>query len=188
MQRATQIVVELLAKGTTPAEVAEITENSISAICQVQSKYADLIASKRSDSQLAVGGHSAVLDSIENQLAIKLQAMIPLEMDTSKIVNIMKTVNSMVRRDAGESGGTGSNVNVAVLQLPDHVRQSVKIVTNTNNDVVSVAGRDLTPASMSAIDKLAGITNGGEREQLTRTQAFDDVFGADSSRLIESSN
>ena len=182
MQRATQIVVELLAKGSDPAEVAELTGNTVSAICQVRAKYIEQITAKQADAQLAGASHSSKLDKIEGLLADKMIGMIALETDIMKVGNMMKSVNSMTRRDAGERGGaSGGTVvqNIVQLNLPQHLSNQIKVVTNTNNDVVAVDGRDLTPAAINQVNSMAGILTGDTHEQVERTTAFDDILQAE---------
>lgn len=183
MERATKIVVELLAAGTQQSEVAEITGNTPSAISQVATKYASSIAERQVDMSVGMGGHSTKLDGLETMLVNKLQAMIPLETDSMKVMNMFKTINGAARRDAGENPHAttsgGKQQVVVQLNLPQHMQQPVKVVTNPNNDVVSVDGRDLSPASISAVNKLANLSTGtGEMKDDSRKQALDDIMEA----------
>lgn len=184
MERATELVVELLSKNISQVEVARITGNTESAISQVATTYREQIQVGRKDQVLAAGVHGSRLDKLEALAADKLESCLDLETDTMKIANIFKTLNSAIRRDAGESGGSGGNTttntqNVVQLTVPQHLRATVAVQTNSQNDVVAVAGRDLTPASMRDINTLAGIETGAEsNETTTRNQAFDDIMQA----------
>ena len=183
MERATKIVVELLAAGTAQSEVAEITGNTASAISQVATAYASQIVKRKSDMTMATSSHSQKLDNIESLAATKLESLLAVETDTNKVLNIFKALNGAARRDAGESphnkaGNTTNNV-VVPLVLPTHMQEQVKVVTNPNNDVVSVDGRDLSPASIGAVNKLANLdTTNGADEHERRSQAIDDIMEA----------
>lgn len=181
MERATQIVIELLAKGSSQSEVAELTGNSASAISQCATKYHAQISAKQADSQLATTGHGKKLDRIESMLADKMIGMIALETDIMKVGMLLTKVNAAVRRDEGEVGGSGSrgtvvNQQVVQLQLSPHLQRTLKVITNSNNDVVAVDGRDLTPASMNHVNSLAGIESGGTIEKEYARQAHDDII------------
>lgn len=182
MERATELVVELLTKGITATEVARITGNTASAISQVKTTYADKILAGKAEAELAQGAHGARLDKLESLAASKLESVLDLETDSMKIARIFQTLNSAVRRDAGEAGGSGGNTitnttqTVVQLDVPAHLRAPIVVTTNSSNDVVAVAGRDLTPASMRSINALAGIVEGTSHEEAAKQQANDDIM------------
>lgn len=178
MERATQIVIELLGKGTSQAEVARLTGNTPSAISQVALKYPTQIAAKGADASLASGGHSAKLDRIEELCSNKLESLLVMETDIMKVTKVLQTVNASVRRDQGEVGGSAQHTNQTLVQLnvPSHLARKVEVITNTNNDVVAVDGRDLTPATIKDVNNLAGIDYGKQSESMVRTQAIDEIM------------
>lgn len=179
MERATNIVIELLAKGTSQAEVAELTGNTASAISQVASRYQQQIAEKTADATLAGGSHSQKLDTLESLITSKLTGMIALETDTMKVAKMFQLVNSALRRDAGErAGSAGGNTQQTVVQLnlPQQSMKEITVMTNSRNDVVAVDGRDLTPASITSVNSMAGLVHKESENEITRAQAFDDIM------------
>lgn len=179
MERATELVVELLSKNISAAEVARITGNTESAISQVKNTYIDKIAKGKADASLASGCHGKTLDRLEALVASKLEAVIDLETDSMKIAKIFQTLNSAVRRDSGETGGAGGNTviqTVVQLEVPQHLRQPVAVQVNSSNDVVSVAGRDLTPASIGSVKALAGLAEEQTHEEVISNTSHDEIM------------
>jgi predicted transcriptional regulator len=185
MERPTKIVLELLSKGCSQVEVAELTGNTESAISQVATKYATQLAVSRAEVSVATGAHGSKLDRLEALAAERLEGMMVLETDTMKLAKIFQILNGAIRRDSGEKGGSAgaasntTNTQVIVqLSTPAHLAKRVSILTNSNNDVVRVGDRDLTAASMSYVSALAGISHKEVLQDEIRRQAFDDILSA----------
>lgn len=177
MERGTRIVIELLAKGTTKSEIAELVGCSHSAVCQVEEAYCEAIGQRASEMRAAEAAPTSSeemaesldsrLDRMEHTLLDKIESAVPLETNLMKLSKVFQTVNGAKRRSKGEglaAGAVVNNVNVVSLRLPEHINREHKFVRDSHGQIVEVDGQAFNTASEQLVNKMAGIDSAEESE------------------------
>ena len=155
-------ILNMLASGVLPHEAAKA--------CGVSEAYvSQLNADPAFDEQLKqkiaknFADQSAIdenYNNIERTLSERLMKNVDLEFNTDKILRILKFTNEAKRRipingnNGGEPGGAGNNgQKPTTLIFPTQIIQ--QFITNPNNEIVGIDGKELVTASSTQLKELA---------------------------------
>lgn len=147
-------VVELLSKGYSEQQAATIAQISYSAVSQLAKQYAPQIQEGRTEQAIVARTLDMNASELEAKVLERLAVVLPLEVDTMKLLAAYKTLNGAKRRSQGE--GHAPQVvhnNVVQLTLAAPLRKR-EIVVNSNNEVVTVGDTHLVTAGQQQIKNM----------------------------------
>lgn len=143
MAISTDQIQELLGQGLSNEVVATAVGCTTSYITQLMSEDTFLakVISLRAANLQANTKRDRSIDSLEDRLIEKFSDMIPYITKPMEILAAMRTTNAMIRRGVSASDSTVINQTVVNLTMPTNIMQN--FVTNSQGEVVEVAGKTL---------------------------------------------
>lgn len=161
----TDAAIELLGKGYKQSEVATILQVSDSAVSQIATNHAGRIRELSAEKAVVAKCIDDDIDELQATILSSLKERVAYEADPLKLTKMFGVLNGAKRRSTATD--VQDNNDIARVQLPQHLRQSVTFVQNTHNEITVVNGRSLETASQDRVKDLLErrSTNNGLRSQ-----------------------
>lgn len=144
-----------LQKSFKPEQIAAGLGISVERVNQVMAAHGFTVGS----SSEKAASLDELYDDLEELTAKKLHTKLKAvasAIDPMKLTVILTKLNSLKRRSHGEGQGVvGKTASLVSLELPKQLQQNIKVVTNAQNEVVAVDGRQLSTISRESLQELA---------------------------------
>lgn len=144
---------ELLGSGCAPETVAAALGVTASRISQLlaDESFAIAVADLRFQNLQRHTAIDSSYDTMEEQLLVKLQDLIPLMLRPMEVLKALQVLNAAKRRGAAGVPQTIQHQQIVNITIPVFMKQ--QIITDVNNQVVQIGNKDLVTIQPSVLLK-----------------------------------